>query len=98
MFIDHSTESRALQYTWQKISIDEDGEEYEIPLPKQSRLDDHNRILNIPNAQSYDQGTYKCTVTKPTGVSGASVSRTIPINLDGKMALIIHNYIYNNNP
>ena len=66
-----------------------DNEEVIISLPMQAKLDDHNRVLTIPDAQGYDGGTYKCTVVKPSGVSGASMSKTIMVALDGMLEVIV---------
>ena len=53
-------------------------------LPKQAVHEDHGRILKIPNAQSYDEGIYQCTVLKPLGAGGHSISKNVSLELNGE--------------
>lgn len=61
-----------LQYQWFK----EDG-----PMPQRATITDYGRVLNIPNIEISDKGTYRCKVTR---LNGQSDQATVLLPVDGK--------------
>ncbi|CAD5115430.1 DgyrCDS4405 [Dimorphilus gyrociliatus] len=76
-----------LNYFWRRLesSVAKDGtvqlkagKRKELPLPKNSFLEDHNRVLTFENVQLYDAGVYECKVSRQTGKED---SRTKTLNV-----------------
>lgn len=68
----------SLEYSWSRSNG---------ALPADSRMEDHNRVLIIPNAQLIDAGIYQCTVQRHTG---QSTSETVQVSIEGDYSLILN--------
>ena len=80
-----------LNYFWDKVEVDSTGKVINVlPLPNQTRLTDHNRVVQIPDVQLYDGGVYRCRVDR---TNGGATSKTVQVMLQGTAAtalIIVH--------
>ena len=65
--------SGTMRYNWRRPN--------NLPLPSGSQVEDHGRILSIPNAQLLDAGNYECTAER---VNGLSDTKRVLVSLGGK--------------